>query len=146
MLYETIAVSLFGRFPMPALLAATTIVTCTVTLARLLVLCSSPLIFEEKRDCLHCSYFMPEWVNCINNRQAYHITKGPSKVYSAITGTAGYSSFWQPELTVGLMTVRLIEHCMAGIAEFINFVLIPFNPDFFKLDFPNHLLQECEDL
>jgi len=44
------------------------------------------------------------------------------------------------------MTVQLIEHCMAGIAEFINFVLIPFNPDFFKLDFPNHLLQECEDL
>ena len=46
-LYETSAVSLFAHLPTPMLL-----VTLTVTLVRLLVLRSSPHIFEEKRDCL----------------------------------------------------------------------------------------------
>ena len=45
-----------GRFPTPTLLApcgitACTYVTLTGTLARLLVLCSSPRIFDEERDC-----------------------------------------------------------------------------------------------
>ena len=46
-LYETSAVSLFAHLPTPMFL-----VTLTVTLVRLLVLRSSPQIFEEKRDCL----------------------------------------------------------------------------------------------
>lgn len=72
LLYETIAVSLFTRLPTP-----TSLVTLTVTPAHLLVLCSSPQIFQEKRDCLQskllygssaCGQGKPNLALCLNTR------------------------------------------------------------------------------
>ena len=61
MLYEIIAVSLFPHLPTPALLAARSCshVMLTVTLARSLVLRSSPWIFKQKRDCSQSKWNSP---------------------------------------------------------------------------------------
>ena len=43
--------------------------------------------------------------------------------------------YWQPCFDDSSLDRAL----HGGIAEVINFVLIPFKPDFFRFDFPNHL-------
>ena len=49
--YETSVVSLFGRLPMPVLLAANGIAVMIPCL-----FCIVPIVFEEKRHCSHSTF------------------------------------------------------------------------------------------